>query len=386
MYSFAKCHWRKGDVLRGPFRCGSPIAGPIDPLTPRDCSECTVQGHHDVNPVVAQRLKAIELPKATDGAIAPRRIWRVKLPAGSFQGSILAHGGHLLYAYRSGWLGGKVSMADLGPEMPTAGRTVEPLRSWNPEIDHPLAIRGREDPRLFSFAGHLHVSFNGCINDARGELTSAMFLARLDWSGHSDSVWTPLYEVAESIEKNWQFFEHDGQLFCVYSIEPHVILRMDGTLATEIARTSVGLSWPWGHLRGGAPPVRVGDEFYHFVHGQLISNTETVEVNGQRKPRVIYVAGVYTFDAKPPFVVRRFASVPLLVPPPGETSPRAELTVVFPCGAVRRADSWLISYGHNDIDCRIAEFDADDVDSLLRPVERMAVPLGTARVRKAVVA
>jgi predicted GH43/DUF377 family glycosyl hydrolase len=373
MPSFIKCHWRKGKQPHGPFNCESPLVGPLPNLQPADCSGCRVQGHYDVNMVVAQRVAPIKVHDLPECPIKPKRILRVRVPSGSFQGSILYHQGRYLYAYRHGWLGGQVHMANLGAaigERPF----IDPEQTWPTGIDHKDAWRGREDPRLFRFQGRLYVSFNGVWTGADGGLASSMMLALLDDGGRAEQVWAPRYEGATQIEKNWQFFEHEQQLYCVYSVEPHVILRMDGVMATQVAGTSVGLSWDYGHLRGGAPPVRVGDEYYHFIHGQLIT----------KDGKVIYAAGVYTFEAKPPFAVKRFAKKPLMLPPPGETSPRPELTVVFPCGAVRQDDSWFISYGHNDIDCRLAEFDAADVEKLLEPVKGMVLPLGVNRVRKAV--
>ncbi len=113
--------------------------------------------------------------------------------------------------------------------------------------------------------------------------------------------------------------------------------------------------------------MRVDDEFYHFFHGQIQIGRGTPE------RKVVYVAGVYTFEAQPPFAMKRFAATPVMVPPPGETSPRKELTCIFPCGAVLRGDSWYLSYGHNDIDCRIAEFAFNDVEGLLKPLRLPAV-------------
>jgi predicted GH43/DUF377 family glycosyl hydrolase len=114
------------------------------------------------------------------------------------------------------------------------------------------------------------------------------------------------------------------------------------------------MRWDWGHLRGGAPPVRRGGEYYHFFHGAL-------DAAGGRT----YTLGAYTFEAAPPFRVTRFAPLPLLLPTEGGGNvPR----VVFPCGAVDAGSHWLVSYGVNDRWARVARFTSQEVEKALKEV------------------
>jgi predicted GH43/DUF377 family glycosyl hydrolase/GR25 family glycosyltransferase involved in LPS biosynthesis len=268
--------------------------------------------------------------------------------SGDYQGSIVAHRGRMLLAVRrDGVSGAEIHLRALAED-----RTVED--AWHVSCAHPLAALGQEDARLFVHQGRLHVSFHGLSRDSAGAPRVTVLLARLSADERrAEDIWAPFYEHARDWEKNWAFFEAgDSSLCCVYSIEPHVVLRVEGEHAYEIGRTSGGLRWDFGQLRGGAPPVRVGDEYYHWFHGARLESSG------------YYTLGVYTFSAQPPFQVTRFAPRPLLEP---EMRP-GEKPVVFPCGAMLRDGRWLVSYGHNDRSSRIAEFDGAAVERALQPV------------------
>ncbi len=306
-------------------------------------------------------IKRSQAPTLGDNPyIQAQKIYKVMLPRQSSQGSLFEYLGRLVLAYRKGWEGAEIHLADLGQSFPSEGFQVFPRRVWGSGIGHKLAPEGREDARLFDFRGRVCVSWSG-LKTEDGFLRSRMFVAELDNSlKEARECWCPDYYYGKKVEKNWQFFEYNRQLFCVYSIEPHIILRMDGVLALEMYKTTSNLEWQWGSLRGGCPPVLVGDEFYHFFHGQKIVNSYYT-----------YTCGVYTFENKPPFAVRRFCNVPLMLPVPREGTPRTPKTdVVFPCGALLRDNKWYISYGRADSECQISVFNFSDVDNLLKPTSK----------------
>jgi predicted GH43/DUF377 family glycosyl hydrolase len=172
-----------------------------------------------------------------------------------------------------------------------------------------------------------------------------------------EEVWAPEYEGRSAWEKNWQFFEHDGELHSVYTVQPHVVLRHDGRRAVEAGRSTPAFPWQGLALRGGAPPVRVGEEYYHFFH-------TLEEVGGE----YIYRLGLDTFAAQPPFAVRRIVERPLLSPDEHDRPPDSNKRVVFPCGALLRGERWLVSHGCHDRECRIAVYAADEIERQLRAV------------------
>jgi predicted GH43/DUF377 family glycosyl hydrolase len=170
-----------------------------------------------------------------------------------------------------------------------------------------------------------------------------------------EAVWLPNYADRAPLEKNWQFFEHGRRLYSIYSVDPHVVLRHEGRHAERVAATGHGYRWPGQHLRGGAPPVRVGDEYYHWFHSMRREDGDHFH----------YELGVYTFAARPPFRLRRGTPAALLSVNPEENIPGWNKSVIFPCGAMFRDGQWIISYGQDDRECRIAEFAAADVEKSL---------------------
>jgi predicted GH43/DUF377 family glycosyl hydrolase len=281
------------------------------------------------------------------GVPVPEKVIRVGLP-GHFNCSLAEHRGRLLLASRHGWLGARLYLSELTPDyQPHWTRPLCPA--------HPQAESGLEDPRLFLFRGQLHCAFTGLEGEERPGLIHQL-VCRLDEQYGVEEVWLPAYEGRAIREKNWGFFEHDGELYSVYSVHPHRILRHRGRQAKVVAQTATRLPWSDYHLRGGAPPLRVGREFYHFFHAMRQSN-------GQKD----YAVGIYTFAARPPFEVCRVASTPVLLPDEHDRPAGLGASVVFPCGALWREGRWVISYGYHDRECRIAVLAADEVERLLRP-------------------
>lgn len=181
-----------------------------------------------------------------------------------------------------------------------------------------------------------------------------MLLTRLRDDLSPEEVWCPEYRQRAGWEKNWTLFEYCGELFCVYSIQPHIILHLHGHDAYPFCATDVKLPWSGGLLRGGASPVLVGDEFYHFFHGRI--PRDGVET---------YNTGLITFEAKPPFRPRRITPRPLLWPDPTLRQSEDWANINFVCGAIMEGGIWKLSIGVQDRSIEIVEFDAADVERSL---------------------
>ncbi len=308
----------------------------------RDCPSCrgTVKqktyaclaGHGDVT-LADCRLCGDYKP------FGPTKISRVILPPSSFNGAIFEQDGRLRMCWRRVWHGGRLWVCDLDDDYRCANAV---------ELDavHPLSLAGREDPRVFRWLDRLHVSFCG-VEIKGGGLVAHQLLARLNEAGTAtEEVWCPEYPLRAHWEKNWGWFEHDGELHAVYSASPHVVLRGERTLE-KAYETEWSPRWSGGFLRGGASPVRVGDEFWCFFHGAI---------DRQGVPVRVYSLGLYCFEAKPPFRPTRYTPEPLLWPDEATRPSSVRVSVVFPCGAVRRGDNWLVSYGSHDTWVDVAEF------------------------------
>jgi predicted GH43/DUF377 family glycosyl hydrolase len=96
-------------------------------------------------------------------------------------------------------------------------------------------------------------------------------------------------------EKNWQFFEHNDILHVVYSIVPLRIFKFDDFMRpVEV----VNIGWKYHSvLRGSAPPVRVEDKYYIFVHTldytlhALTISAKTLDVDSFSRSVILNVAG-----------------------------------------------------------------------------------------------
>lgn len=267
-----------------------------------------------------------------------------------FNCSLIDYQGGRLLAYRKGPNPARIYVVELGDDLQPVGAST---RLW---IRDRRCIHGTEDPRLFTWGGRLHVAFVGVklVDDI---VQTSMMVARLSDAFEVERLIVPDYRKRTPQEKNWQPFERGGTLHWVYNAMPHTILRMDPTGRAHVAcETTPRLQWSGGIIRGGAPPVLVGDEYYHWFHGF------------KRGKPITYSVGVYTFAAAPPHAIRRITRHPILVAP-GRTA-EGDKTVVFPCGAIhdRARNRWLVSYGLHDQHCEIAEWNADELERVLEPV------------------
>lgn len=275
-------------------------------------------------------------PRSVAGGMMLRRFDENNLAPGRqgkrFNSSLIedptAQHGYIL-CYRDGWAGSEINLVRMGPDFLPTGN------SWRLELRHSRSAYGREDPRLFFHNGRMHVAFVGVVGGRR--LHTNVLYARLTEDLRVEQVFYPHLEIRNSWEKNWSMFSHGGQLYGVYALAPHRILKIDGDHAELAYESPTPAPWRGGEMRGGASPVLVGNEWWHFFH-------DRVEENGLR----IYRTGVCTFENKPPFRIRRFLPDPIMVAN-SATKPEGQYaSVVFTCGAVLRDDSWVLSSGIHD--------------------------------------
>ncbi len=163
---------------------------------------------------------------------------------------------------------------------------------------------------------------------------------------------------ARPIEKNWGWFEHERQIYCLYTIRAQRILRLVGNELQPFSQFWWHPRWTGGWWRGGASPVRVGGEYWCFFHGVW-------RAKPLRREFRHYNLSCYAFSAEPPFRPLRYLPKPLLWPPAEGRPADLGSAVVFPCGAVRRGENWLVSYGVHDSWVEIAEFSHAEIDAAM---------------------
>lgn len=263
-----------------------------------------------------------------------------------FNASLTPWGTGYLMVFRNGWNGSEIFLTELAADFKPAG--------WCKQLsltNAHWANYGREDPRLFWFKGQLHVAYIGVVGPNTILHTSQLY-ARLDAEFNVERIYAPQYAHRNYWEKNWQFFEHDGQLYATYSISPHRILKIDGNNAELIYDTPTPATWTGGELRGGASPVLVDDEWWCFFHSR-------VEVGGHR----VYNTGVYCFANKPPFRMTRIVPDPILVADTASKPGDQYASVVFAGGAVLRDGRWVVAHGIHDRWTELHQFNHADLEA-----------------------
>jgi hypothetical protein len=253
------------------------------------------------------------------------------------------------------------------------------------------------DPRFLIYRDRLFIHYNNNFRTSPNRI----FLVEVDpdtLAARSPARPLHLNGPRQEIEKNWMFFEHDGDLFAVYRIAPHTILRVNLDGAGPIECNPVhATTWDvsayaerFGLPCGGTPPVRTGGAYLSFFHSRrpisplrwvlrywpvvpdanwwrqaaaVRTTAGRLLVKLERRLRhaiaqVRYYAGAYAFAAAPPFRPLWLTSEPVLRPEeerPAEQRVRANpyaSGIVYPCGAIPWDDgSWLVSYGVQDERC-----------------------------------
>ena len=212
---------------------------------------------------------------------------------------------------------------------------------WQRRVDNeliaeePLDIPGRgnfEDARVFLHEGRHFIAFTEG-NYERKPFISTQQIARLgpDWQPE-EKITIPYggNGNGKRSEKNWQFFSHEGHLHFIYSIVPHIVVKL-GSQRSPVNeyRTDAFIHWPWGEvLRGGSPPIRIGDDYLTFFH----SHAEHREANRR------YAMGAYMFEAWPPFKIIAVSQALLRASEqdavyPNPSVPDWNPLVIFPMGA-----------------------------------------------------
>ncbi len=168
-------------------------------------------------------------------------------------------------------------------------------------------------------------------------------------------------------EKNWLWFLNEGNLILLYEANPWTI-NIFGNRWSEKQEIKIpGVTWPYGEIRGGTTPVRVGDIYFTFHHSSL-------PWKGRYRR---YYAGCLAFDAKPPFTPRLITNEPLLIGSQNDKWAQRKPLVVFPCGALYKNETWLVTLGVNDLISAWLELPHKDLISRMQPVEDVADPIFT---------
>jgi len=213
-----------------------------------------------------------------------------------------------------------------------------------------------EDPRLFIHDNSLYLSYTDGYQMAQAKIDPITLQA-------TESFYIDKPEQART-EKNWTFFSHDYELLSVYSINPHTIYKMNGPAWNQMHQVDFDTIWKWGEPRGGTSPIRIGNKYYSFFHS-------AVDIKHRGSKGRQYFMGMYVFSAIAPFKPIAISKEPIIA---GEYMndqiPRLsnKIYVVFPNGAIRKKDKWVVSFGYNDYECRLIDISDEFLKDNLIPI------------------
>lgn len=216
-----------------------------------------------------------------------------------------------------------------------------------------------EDPRTIFHNGRTFVSACNFIRNRSGCTYPHQMIAEVTDQWKLVSRNDPVYGhnaggmgVMNTLhEKNWLWFFQDDQLKMIYQSSPLRIVTFNRKLGiVKIEERSEHTGWDFGVMRGGSPPVLIGDEWWSFFHS-------SVAVSKERRQ---YHMGAYAFS-KDDFRMTRMTQQPLLSGSFHDNFSNAKPMVVFPCGALHRSGEWLVVGGSNDLECFHAQFRHKDL-------------------------
>lgn len=210
----------------------------------------------------------------------------------------------------------------------------------------------------------------------------------IDWKAEFKKVeaW-PDYKL--KYEKNWQPLVHDGKLYYVYSLNPHIILDLDLDARTVRRLHSTCFTeslWPvrgrshlpgigdsikedghnWGISHLSTPPVLLSDGNYLSLFRSTVYRAQNPD-NGSW-------TGAYIFNGKPPFQVLKIADTPLLTPEDSDgydSGISGYLRQVYAQSLLvdEARDSVMISGGDSGREVSVFELRLSEVLETVKPVK-----------------
>lgn len=224
----------------------------------------------------------------------------------------------------------------------------ETLQQIDLNIIDEIPFEQYEDPRVLVYNNKIYVS---CVNYTHDKfhLIHQKILIFDENFNHIGNIHPKYGFNGKSIlentgqEKNWTFFIKNDRLFCIYSINPHIVVEFDwngNVLAETITHSNITDKWKYGICRGGSNPILKDNLMNCFFHSSLPWKY------GKRK----YYMGHYQFNPEPPFNILNISENAILWG--NETDERIlkenNPPVVFPCGAIIDDDHFEVSFGFND--------------------------------------
>lgn len=225
-----------------------------------------------------------------------------------------------------------------------------------------------EDPRVVFHKGKTYVSCCNFVHHGATWTGAHQILAECDDQWKVLKRWDIPYggnggALGDNTrnEKNWVWWFRNDKPHLIYLASPHTVAQFTPEFELESEyKTHADLSWHWGEIRGGTPPVLAGKQYYTFFHSSIPWP--------QGAPRRRYVLGAYAFESKPPFKITAITQRPLLTGTIRERWMPGNPPCVFACGCELRAKTFMLTMGINDLHTAWLDIPYDHLIPLMRPI------------------
>ncbi len=218
-----------------------------------------------------------------------------------------------------------------------------------------------EDPRLFIYKDQLCIATT-YIYDYNSSLSKLQSLlpSKSSWK-YINTIHNiiPYYadnRYNDKVEKNWGYFESNGRLLAVYSINPWIII--DVTYENNVIELCK-IEWCNDYkIFGGASPIFYNNKWWLFCHIKSVNN-----INSTFQ---CYDTVLITFD-KETYMPLDFCPV-ICKYHLGNIA-----TFLYITGAIIKYDMFLLSGGINDTNCCIVEVPIKYIESILKPISSFVI-------------
>ena len=225
-----------------------------------------------------------------------------------------------------------------------------------------------EDPRATIYGDKIYVFWNnGCPYYpiiGKNDFTINVSIYDFDWKLIESHPLT--YKDRQPVEKNWTMFNAEGCWYCIYSFNPWIVLKFDENWnATKVWEEDFKLPWLWGQIRGGALPITILPQTGKFIRTRLVtkqfvffhSSFDPMKELGMKRQ---YIGGLISFDEQFPFKPTGISRHPVIIPDL-EARTEVQANVSYPAGAIYRDGKWIVSIGSGDCECKIMEFNHNEL-------------------------
>jgi hypothetical protein len=197
-----------------------------------------------------------------------------------------------------------------------------------------------EDLRFFLFKEKLGVSYT--IN----------YTSSFSWI-NGTNLEQSILDISRQFpnEKNWTFFEYNGEFLAIRYYMPLVIYKVD--LINNTVAFYKKFDWTYSkittQLRGGASPVLKDGKYYLFLHTSVEYKTYVLTLDAETLlPLEITETNIFNLPTKYQFVI----------------------------GAIynKMKDCWIISMGLDDLYCCISTIQHEDLEAKLHNININTIP------------